>query len=794
MKIKMPFLFGTKSETLSRLKPIIRHSTILPIYSFTDNDWQRQRVKVLDEIASNFNSNALIVRSSAQNEDGAENSMAGAFESCLNVDISNVDAVSQAVEKVLASFSNCQHKLNQVLVQPMLENINMSGVLMTHDIERGSPYYIVNYDDESGLSDTITGGTSVQKTVLIYREGFHKRLKSKRLLALLNACKELENICDNVPLDIEFGQDNQGVVYIFQVRRITLSKVWHPVTERRVARKLAHIESFIEQLNVPKPWLFGKQTILGVMPDWNPAEIIGTLPRPLASSIYRYLVTKSAWKEARFMMGYREIKNEELMVLIDHHPYIDVRNSFNSFLPQGLSDEVCEKLVNAWLTRLSEHPEYHDKVEFEVAHTCLDFDFEEQFNSRYDNLLNESELSHYREQLCKLTDSLVIGSHKAGLSETLKSVVELSELQKTRNYKFPEPVISNISALFNSCRTQGTKAFAVLARHAFVAESLMRSAVTNQAITQERFQQFKKSIHTVTTNLASTYGKVCQGSETQQDFLATYGHLRPGTYDITSLRYDERADLFNVDVNSFEMPAAEQFSITTQERITLDSLIQSAGFSFNATHLLDYAYQAIAAREYGKFVFTRDLSDALLLLSQWGAVVGLSVDDLSYLELQDVLSQIYQPISDDIDRVLINKVAERKIAYDESRMLKLGHLIASTNDIYVAPLHRSLPNYVTNKCVSGEIVVLNSSTSASIELSGKIVVIEKADPGFDWLFTKSIAGLITQFGGTNSHMAIRCAEFDIPAAIGCGEQLFSKMITGHNLTLNCSNKKIDLMS
>jgi len=30
--------------------------------------------------------------------------------------------------------------------------------------------------------------------------------------------------------------------------------------------------------------------------------------------------------------------------------------------------------------------------------------------------------------------------------------------------------------------------------------------------------------------------------------------------------------------------------------------------------------------------------------------------------------------------------------------------------------------------------------------------------------------------GTNSHMAIRYAEFKIPAAIGCGEQRFEKML------------------
>ena len=36
-------------------------------------------------------------------------------------------------------------------------------------------------------------------------------------------------------------------------------------------------------------------------------------------------------------MGYQELGDGELMYLINSHPYIDVRMSFNSFLPEGLT-------------------------------------------------------------------------------------------------------------------------------------------------------------------------------------------------------------------------------------------------------------------------------------------------------------------------------------------------------------------------------------------------------------------------------------------------------------------------
>ena len=83
---------------------------------------------------------------------------------------------------------------------------------------------------------------------------------------------------------------------------------------------------------------------------------------------------------------------------------------------------------------------------------------------------------------------------------------------------------------------------------------------------------------------------------------------------------------------------------------------------------------------------------------------------------------------------------------------------------------------------------------ATEELSGKIVVLEKADPGYDWIFTHGIAGLVTKYGGAASHMTIRCAEFRIPAAIGCGELLYARVARSERVRLDCLNRRIDVVS
>jgi hypothetical protein len=76
-------------------------------------------------------------------------------------------------------------------------------------------------------------------------------------------------------------------------------------------------------------------------------------------------------------------------------------------------------------------------------------------------------------------------------------------------------------------------------------------------------------------------------------------------------------------------------------------------------------------------------------------------------------------------------------------------------------------------------------------LKGKIIFIENADPGFEWLFSCKISGLVTKFGGAASHMAIRCSENGIPAAIGVGEHLYDKLSHKKYLYLNCYEKIIE---
>ena len=80
-----------------------------------------------------------------------------------------------------------------------------------------------------------------------------------------------------------------------------------------------------------------------------------------------------------------------------------------------------------------------------------------------------------------------------------------------------------------------------------------------------------------------------------------------------------------------------------------------------------------------------------------------------------------------------------------------------------------------------------------MSLSGRIVLLPNADPGYDWIFSRGIAGFITAYGGMNSHMAVRACELGLPAVIGAGEPLFNSWSKARRLRIDCLNRQVQVL-
>ncbi len=790
---KSKFKFGTKAETLERIAPLLKTGQVAPLYYFTVAQWRSQSEAVLNQIQKEFISfKELIVRSSAQCEDTHEQSMAGAFHSCLHIDVQSKTDITKAIDKVISSYQ--EHGDDQVLVQPMISDVAVSGVVMTYNLEDGAPYYVINYDDFSGRTDSVTGGTGVHKTVLINHQYQKEYIQSKRIKSVLDLVEEVKLLSEQSALDIEFGLTHNEIPYLFQVRPICLTTAWEKGIKKRVLENLPDVTRTIESYVQRRDNIFGEKSILTTMSDWNPAEMIGVTPKPLAFSLYRKLITQTVWRLARQEMKYSTLPDVELMTGIMGRPYIDVRNSFNSLLPEGLTGGLAEKMVNAWLDRLREHPELHDKVEFDVMQTCVDFSFEETFHERYGDIFTKQEYQEFKTALSKLTKQCLNLAETSSLRMALTSIDDLAKRQNRRdqNKEVQRETLGHIQHLIDECKELGTFPFSIIARHAFIVESLLRSMVKRGAITAERMKLFKRSIVTVASEMAMDIEAVSKEIKSQESFLKRYGHLRPGTYDITSLCYSDRDQLFNHSNGLHAHVITDEFLLTSQERVSIENLLKESDFGhFSVDDLLEYMRLSIVGREYGKFVFTKNISDILESLAVWGGQIGLSREDISHLTIESILNSPVSIKHEDQKSYFKKEIKQAKSKFKLSKEIKFCYILRDIKDMYVLPLHRSAPNFIGTLSIVAPVIFVDSATKANADMTGKIVCIENADPGFDWIFTKDIAGVITKYGGANSHMAIRCAEFGLLAAIGCGEGTFERLVKSGTVELNCGAKALN---
>lgn len=788
--------FGTKAETLANLEGILTKGRVLPQVAFNVGEWRKAKSEVIGLIENTFRADeTIVVRSSAICEDTENESMAGCFESVLNVRRNDKDEVNDAVERVCSSYEKGgadEDLENQILVQPMLRDVKAAGVAFTSALESGAPYYTINYDISGSTYAITSGGQAVDETVIIAK-GHEGSIENADLRKLLEVVVEIEGLTGLNGLDIEFAisdsVDNGTTVYILQVRPLATQKGKRQILPREVELELENINRFIVSSSKAGPVLCGAKTVYGVMPDWNPAEIIGINPRPLAVSLYRSIITDHIWGESREECGYRSTKPMPGMVILGGKPYIDVRMSFSSFVPKGLEKKLADRLVEAAIDRLCRDRQLHDKVEFEVMPSVFDLDSKDGLLVSYRNLYSKSEWDRVVGCYRNLTSGLLSGK-KTSTSRELKRLDDLAKKVSEIERMSERGEIGGWQAMalmLDVCKRLGTLPFSNLARLAFVGVIQMRALVSLGALKKERLDAFLESIRTVAKEFVDDL-TTCS----REQLIGQYGHLRPGTYDITSPAYHEAFDWY-VDLNVRGQPVGDtdEFVLTKIEKESIDRVLEEASLPIDAEQMLSFIRKAIQAREFGKFEFTKTLSRIIDRIGNEGKRLGFSREDLSFLDVNDFLDCRLSSESSKLSRLWREKINSRRHCHAITRAINLPELICNHEEIYCFNLCASQPNYITEQIVEGPV---SSPSRDNVNIDGTICVIESADPGFDWIFTHSILGLITCYGGANSHMAIRCAEFGIPAAIGCGKKLYDSMRSTNKIRLDCSAKMIKIIA
>ena len=763
---------NNKAETLKKLS--LNKSFIPKLKIYKIENFIKNTKKTVNDIKSNFKSK-IAIRSSSKNEDQSNRSNAGKFKSYLNINPKNVEEVESKIFDIIKSYKKNINS-GHFFVQEMVKDISISGVVLTRNLENYVRCFNVNY--YSGTDSTnVTSGKKGSKNLIYFENSKHKI--NNKFKDLIKSVNEIKTKTKNNELDIEFIIDKKKKIHILQVRNLIIPKIFinKKNDELIILNKL---EKKLKKLKKEHYSLYGKTTFFGVMPDWNPAEIIGIKPKPLALSLYKELITDHVWSKNRKIYGYRDLSQFNLMTTFYGTPYIDIRIDFNSWIPRTLPENISNKLVNFYLKTFKKNKFLHDKIEFEVVFTCLTFSTKKKIDQRLQNFFTTKEKKLLINSLTKI--------NKIALTQIDKDLAIVEEL------KVKQKLINNSSLyyidkiywLVEDCKKFGTLPFAGLARCGFISTEILNSFVEEKIFTEDDKLNFLASVKTITSEISEGLSK------NKDSFIKKYGHLRPGTYEISSLNYKDNFKNYFYNYKNKTNKRNYKFIFTKIQKEQINKFIKKNKIYRNFDELILFIRKSIKYREYSKFIFTKSIDMIFQNLEKFGKKYSIKKNDLSFIKIFDML-ELYSSISGtESIKDIKKKINKNKREYIQNKNIILPDVIISGKDLFIQNQENSRINFISNKIVTSMIIEYDKQKLTE-NLNG-IICIESADPGYDFLFTKNIKGLVTKYGGQNSHMAIRCAELNLPALIGVGEQIYNKIIDNKSIKIDCVLKKIDLIN
>jgi len=767
-------IFSSKARNLLNLD--LKKTKIPKSFFFSVKEFEKNQCKIIKNIQKNFK-NKIIVRSSNNFEDSCKFSLAGNFESISGVDPKDKIQLNNSILKVITSYKKYYSEKNEVLIQDFITNIKISGVATSCDLKKYSPYVTINFSKENNTSE-ITSGKKNSKTFVFFRKSKieNKYNLFKNIIFLLN---QLMKIFDNTFIEIEFAINKKNELYLLQIRPI-IKKLKNNIDINFASQTLLKLEKKILKLQRKHHNLLAGTTAFGVMPDWNPAEIIGTNPKPLALSLYQELITDHTWSLNRKDYGFRDLTSNHLMTSFLGMPYIDVRVDFNSWIPSTLDESLANKLVKYYLNQFKRNPHLHDKAEFEILFTC----FTLSTNNRLKKLLKFGftipEINKIKKSL-KIINKKAFKQYKVNINDLKKLTTKQTEVMQSNMY-----YIDKIYWLVEDCKRFGTYPFVGLARCGFIAIDILKSFVDEKILSDNERDLFLQNIKTIASHIQIDSYKL-----SKKKFVKKYGHIRPNSYEITSKNYEEGYDLYFKKNKIIKNHKIKKFQFSNKQIKKISKFIKRNNLKLNFKQLISFMQNSIIYREYAKYVFTKSIDNIFEIIKFIGKRHSISLEDLSYLRIQLILDLYYTLSFRNIKQLLMNEISKNKQEYKINSFFKLPEIIYSAKDIYSFLENEKKINFIGSSVVVGR--PCHIENNQIYNLKNKIVCIKSADPGYDFIFSQKIVGLVTQYGGANSHMAIRCAELSIPAAIGVGQNKFKNVVNSKIIRLDCETNKIDLI-
>ncbi len=674
----------------------------------------------------------VAVRSSALKEDSKSASFAGAFDTFLNMPLNSediktkVDLVRDNGEQKLSGVFNMASRNSiGVVVQGMVEDPDYAGVCLSQGYSAGEEaYLLINF--RQGLGDELVSGSDSGVELRVLRSGnFTPETIAKYPF--------LPKLVDNLQT-IEDYFDGQAVdiefaaknneLYILQARPFIVKQKASLQVKKEIEKSVSSIQKEVAEIS--------GDDLLCDMSDINPRELLGEKALPINISLFRDMFADEIVEKARRDIGYDPL-HLGLLREMNGKPYVSIKAAAYSLRPIGISNKTYDKIVEIYCDTIKNDPDKQDKVEFAVF--IIGAAQLPEFFEKHEGTFTSSE----QKEICEA----FVNQEKRLSKEVSESYQKYSNFVGEYSNR-----IENLSLAddIKAVLQEGTEMFVKTARLAFY-----KKAVCDQIYGDKETLKFLTSLNTPSDAMHSDLLGYAKGEKTTEELASLYGHIRPGQMDIFSEAY--RTDIAkNLDLKTYDDMLVSDAVSKEEENEAKRKEMESKINELPAKEKQDMQELRflMSAREKVKHEFMRAYD---LLAEQL---------KLNVTPYQSNAADVIMPsiLNSDSDLSCINSTS-KKGTYFGSELVEAAPFVVREEN-------------------------LQEITREDVE--GKIIIMDHADPGYDFLLLYNPAGIVTKIGGPASHIAIRVNEYGIPASIGCGVDL-EKVDTSKTYVLDCVNKR-----
>lgn len=538
------------------------------------------------------------------------------------------------------------------------DNIICVGSLFTRDINSNRPYYYAEYE-KNGIKCTKWIARNVSREFL-----------SEECYNLVKTARDMEEAFPEIDaFQIDFSIDRNGKINVIR---------WDNLEKVANMPRIMTDKEFADTKSFAKCSYLDTNHILSDSAYWNIKSQLGTNPRPLDYSLFRELITMKAWNDSIVSMGYTGVRGE-LMQKVGNKPYTSVDNTFEALTPATITSELRFKLFEYYEKKLRSNRSLHRDMEKKLIFNLYDFSTEDRLGELSDNGFSTDEIKSIKQGLTDITKYILSNYHFI-YEKDRESVEKMSSITRALRENLPHretnvmKLYKYIRELLEGINMYGIPQFTRQLRCSVLAERLCESMVEKGYISEEAMKSFTDSIWTIKRKLKRDLKRYASGIMSREEFNGLYGEFRSGIFDI---RTDSFENLKIEPGEFFKEKKQEddnENDIVFLDTATVERALKESGLNISPEKLMEYIILCYKNREIIKFELTKSINLLLIIIARLGEVLGIAREDMSYLEIHELLSYHSRDS-------YIQTIQSRRDMYHANTYLILPDIIFDVGDI-----------------------------------------------------------------------------------------------------------------